>query len=1139
MPKRRAAADSDDGESRELSASPSSKRARTVEESDDDESRQRTRVKKGKGKARVEAEEDDKDDDVELDDGEKIDEEAFENQYGKKVFEHLEAKRVKAGFGGIAEYGIIETIEMHQFMCHRSLKFAFGPNINFIIGHNGSGKSAVLSAITVALGGKTASTGRGSGLKAFIREGQQVAEVTISLKNQGEEAYKPEEYGKSIFITRRFTTQGSSTWKIKSKDGRVISTKKEELALICDHMNIQVDNPMNVLTQDFARQFLSSSTSAEKYQFFLRGTQLSQLSTEYETCLENINNTMKVLANKKSAIPDLEAAFKEASLRFEEASKAREQKQRVDDLKRELAWAHVAEKQRELEAKALDAEKQQRRLPKIQRGLVKAQAELQEAEAQVRQFEEEVAALGTHDELTEKHTEAKQKIALQRREIGECRGEMREINTNLKSANESIAEMQQQIDQELQRLASNTHAKRDEYQRRLTAAKAAVTVDEEKRKEMEDIIIPSLDAEVRQWQAEGQATTAQIEALKNRISECEGMIQRCDEMENNRYLAYGNHISSVLQRIAKTRWRGDRPLGPLGEYVKVKEGKKWAPLLRHQLGRQLTAFAVTDAQDQKTLRTILNESKNPNIVIIIYEKDLFDYSSGEPAADLPTVLRALEFSDEYVKRMLINQRGIERMLLGITRREGEEILRRARGGHAWTADGFDLRRFPEGGGATNPLNFRRRNDNSELLLSDRAADEKGFYEADLKKAQEDYRPVVEKEKELRMKFSTARTEIEAKKRELHNILKRLAQAKRHLRAVEEEGQEETPVSIQTLEEAKQDSEREKESLTAQFMDVSQRHQGLEQELAELQRKEQETRSQIESFQTQKNEAVAKTSAAAEARLQAQSAILHFENKLKEEQSKLDAENNSVETLQTEFQEWTAGALQYCERVETSRKTNEIQRQIDSVQAALKERERRQGYSLEEITVEVNKTKAKLDAAKKELKQMASLNKLLKASVMARMKRWQDFRLHIALRCRLVFTYNLSQRGYYGSIKFDHAGQELSLHVKTEDQASSNARDKEIHALSGGEKSFSTICLLLSLWESIGCPLRCLDEFDVFMDAVNRRISMKMMIDTANQSDKKQYILITPQDMNNIHVGPTVRVHRMTDPERGQGVLAMS
>jgi structural maintenance of chromosomes protein 6 len=76
-----------------------------------------------------------------------------------------------------------------------------------------------------------------------------MAEVTISIKNQGEEAYKPNEYGKSIFITRKFSKEGSSSWKIMSKDGRIISNKRDEVSAICDHMNIQVDNPMNVLTQ--------------------------------------------------------------------------------------------------------------------------------------------------------------------------------------------------------------------------------------------------------------------------------------------------------------------------------------------------------------------------------------------------------------------------------------------------------------------------------------------------------------------------------------------------------------------------------------------------------------------------------------------------------------------------------------------------------------------------------------------------------------------------------------------------------------------------------------------------------------------------------------------------------------------------
>jgi hypothetical protein len=49
--------------------------------------------------------------------------------------------------------------------------------------------------------------------------------------------------------------------------------------------------------------------------------------------------------HKKEAIPDLQAHYKEVHARFEEASKAREQRHKADELKKELAWAHVAAKQ--------------------------------------------------------------------------------------------------------------------------------------------------------------------------------------------------------------------------------------------------------------------------------------------------------------------------------------------------------------------------------------------------------------------------------------------------------------------------------------------------------------------------------------------------------------------------------------------------------------------------------------------------------------------------------------------------------------------------------------------------------------------------------------------------------------------------
>ena len=61
--------------------------------------------------------------------------------------------------------------------------------------------------------------------------------------------------------------------------------------------------------------------------------------------MENISQTAKVLKRKSEVLPDLEEAYNKAHERYEEAQKAREQVKKADDLKKELAWAHVATKQ--------------------------------------------------------------------------------------------------------------------------------------------------------------------------------------------------------------------------------------------------------------------------------------------------------------------------------------------------------------------------------------------------------------------------------------------------------------------------------------------------------------------------------------------------------------------------------------------------------------------------------------------------------------------------------------------------------------------------------------------------------------------------------------------------------------------------
>ncbi|KAK5187834.1 Structural maintenance of chromosomes protein 6, partial [Cryomyces antarcticus] len=133
-----------------------------------------------------------------------------------------------------ADNGIIEEVECFNFMCHTHLRVKLGPLINFIIGHNGSGKSAVLTALTLCLGAKAISTNRGGSLKSFIKEGQENARLLVKIKNLGDNAYQPELYGRSITVERHFSMTGASGFKIKSADQRIISTKKADLEDIAD-----------------------------------------------------------------------------------------------------------------------------------------------------------------------------------------------------------------------------------------------------------------------------------------------------------------------------------------------------------------------------------------------------------------------------------------------------------------------------------------------------------------------------------------------------------------------------------------------------------------------------------------------------------------------------------------------------------------------------------------------------------------------------------------------------------------------------------------------------------------------------------------------------------------------------------------
>jgi len=245
-----------------------------------------------------------------------------------------------------AEQGILERVECYNFMCHDHFSVELGPLINFIVGKNGSGKSAILTAITLCLGGKASATQRGGSLKSFVKQGKENATIIVRIKNSGDGAYMSSDYGKSIIVERHFSRTGASGFKLKAENGRIVSTKKAELDAITDYFSMQIDNPMNVLSQDSARQFLSTSSPAEKYKFFVKGVQLEQLDQDYRLIEESVDQIEEKLRTKAEDIRMLENRRNAAKRKLEISDQQDSLRDRRKNIRNQMAWAQVEEQEK-------------------------------------------------------------------------------------------------------------------------------------------------------------------------------------------------------------------------------------------------------------------------------------------------------------------------------------------------------------------------------------------------------------------------------------------------------------------------------------------------------------------------------------------------------------------------------------------------------------------------------------------------------------------------------------------------------------------------------------------------------------------------------------------------------------------------
>ncbi|TVY88228.1 Structural maintenance of chromosomes protein [Lachnellula willkommii] len=1030
------------------------------------------------------------------------------------------ARRKQIGENHAADNAIIETITCINFMCHDRLHVELGPLINFVVGLNGSGKSAVLTAITLCLGGKAASTNRGSSLKSLIKQGKEQAALIIKLKNQGNDGYQRDLYGDSIIIERHFAKNGSSGYKLKNYAGRLVSSKKGDVDDIIEYYQLQVDNPMNVLTQDAAKTFITASTPKMKYKFFKEGVQLEALDNDYKLVSDICDQIESKLDDSKGDLQALKKKKEDAAAKAQLVQEHEGLKQKIRILQRQSAWCQVAavetklaERETLVDAAQQEIEKQERVAEEKDVAFKKVDARLEEAKEAEVQLREQL------DPLKEEEEEAKSAHDAARKELEKFRTQRDDIKTNIRAGEKTLRGVEADIAAELKRMEdanggaqARKVAELKEAEKAVLDARAAVTRSDEDGPRFEE------------GKNSAQEALDKVDAaLGIKRKDVEAARQRLHELNQNKaddMAGYDPKMVYLIKAVRDEQRFRERPIGPIGLHLKLLK-PIWSHIIETVLGANLNAFVVTSKSDFSLLQSILNRFKIKSCNIIIGNRQPINISGHEPDPHLDTILRVLDIDNDLVRNQLIINNGVDQTILICKRSDASQTMFRGP--------------KPKNVKSCLTLHDKRRDYGHRLTWGGRnQLEEITPIELNTRRKprmKSDNESQISYQRDTLAQLEREKAQLETERAQAQANLKRCTQAislrtRDHAnlrlavqRAEDRVEQLQIELDNDNVTDGRLDGLKTYLSEVKQGLTIERDAYGsIVLEMEELNRASLEKKRGLDAVKMR----------VADHDAMMRKAHLKINNTAQARKITLEEKNLAI-TMITDFQEEKAkaersrdGAIQKLESytemaskvslrvpLDEGETAESIEVRLKSLMQRLEQARRRQGASDEEINQAALETENNFKRAMAQRIESEELLSHLKLSFRMRITMFRRFQRYISSRSRIQFNYLLSERAFRGKLTIDHKAQKLDVHVEP-DETNKSGKGRQTKTLSGGEKSFSSICLLLSLWEAMGAPLRCLDEFDVFMDDVNRDVSTNMIVTAARRSVGRQFILITPK-----------------------------
>eukprot|EP00301_Raphidiophrys_heterophryoidea_P004963 c12118_g1_i1.p1 GENE.c12118_g1_i1~~c12118_g1_i1.p1 ORF type:complete len:1149 (+),score=333.16 c12118_g1_i1:167-3448(+) len=1013
--------------------------------------------------------------------------------------------------------GQIFELRVKNFVTYDEAVLRPGPLINLVIGPNGTGKSALVCALCLGLGGEPKNLCRQESIGDFVKFGQSEAFISVRIASAA---------GSLTTITRSFKREDKST-KHFTIDGKQVdynTTRK-----FIHDLKIQVNNLCQFLPQERVREF-----AAMKPPEVLKECQRAVLGDDHVTMQEDLIRMLasggqdqsehdKWVVRAKELDADKTHAESELT-RLQDKLRAEHECQM---LRKTYALQAVIQAKEAKAAATTDAVDKKRQMEETQKLLSDAETPLKPLKHKIETINKKLLESKAQKPILERH------ISDSVQKIQKLQNDWEMHGPRVKLANQEELKRRE----ELELLAAQvTEAKRQLAE--------AHNVDHSQRLNEIREETNKLTADRNRIAADRGQIQMRIAELKNARQQCNDKRQKLidpvvqclrllqEKVRSNELRQGIARVHQVVSEEMKKQSRGEpcmfsgKVYGPIATEIQVQMPHHGAIVETAVQNALLRSFLVEDVHDREKILGLAPV----DVTITPADNSSFEHPIDEASLKQYGVegyLDAVVQMPEPVRRTLCTWNGFHKIVIG-RNIDYERLFNNTNIRTAFDEkQQYTCQDSKYTGNKSITVNFIRP---AQVLAIDTSSAQLKQLNDELNRIANEESGLIQQLQNLTSQEETLAGRIEILKNEKTNLqLKqraketaaaRLTTFQKKLEALEQNN------PLERIPEIRKKAQRDNLERLKEFSTLKGLFQSLKQLLFERDKMqvevmclEQQYRRDEESTKTLRMALKTHSEEFRKADAALTQVKLSF-NQAKERAKDVFGGQPSSEEQET-LVAWCDANGGLMDLPLTSLRAKLEAKQLE-VEAMCVDDNAQQRY--DDIC-------RKLQEARKEIEKLQQKLSNRDAEVSRMRDQWVGPVRDMASRIDAGFSEIMNKMGYVGQVKLsedqDVSKYELHIFVKFHEQT--KLRQLVSNSQSGGEQSVSTAAFLFALQRLDNAPFRLVDEINQGMDSVNERKMWDVLLSSASSSSSSgpgfgQFFIVTPKLLSGLRFDHDTAVH---------------